>query len=69
MVSGGSLQMVCQSALVTCDVREHPLAILQAPGGASSTLDLKCLQGLARGNLDSTDAKGHEWPLGSELSD
>ena len=58
--------MVCESALVIYDIREHPLAIYQAPGGSSNTLDLKCLQGLARGNLDFTDAKGHEWPLGSD---
>ena len=58
MVSRVSLLKVCQSALVTCDIRERPLAIYQAPGGASNTIHLKCLQGLARGNLDYQTPKG-----------
>ena len=58
--------MVCKSALVIHDIREHPLAIFQAPGGTSNTLNLKCQRGLARGNLELTDVEGHEWPLGSD---
>ena len=49
------------------DIREHPLAIYQAPGGASNALDLKCLQGLARGNQNLQTPKGMSGLWGLDL--
>ena len=38
--------------------REHPLAIFQAPGGDSNSIDLDRPQGLARGNPEFQIPKG-----------